>query len=539
MPLTPRLEKPHPTPWGRISMGFPLRALFLVAVLVAAGVSGLPSATWAAQQIAVDPTSYDFGDLLVGETSTAATFSVTNEGDATLTISELLVGVGFAIQSEDCVGTLGVGAGCTVEVQFLPFSGGTYSETLQITSDDPSNGVLTVDLSGTGVKPDISVSPLSINFGNVGVGSTSAPGTVTVQNGGNAGLEMGTMSLTGSGSGHFSISSDTCSGGTVAVSGQCTLQVVMEPGSTGTKTATLPILSSDQETPVVNVGLSGVGVVSNIAVSPVSIDFGDVEVGAASLPATVTVDNLGAGGLAMGTLALSGADAGQFAIDTDTCSGETVPASGQCTVTLSMAPSTAGPKAATLPVLSNDPETPEVGVALVGTGTTASGANANPSAPQLLFPANGATGVATTVEFRWQAATDADSDPLTYAFVLCGNDDFSGCSGEPVNALFSLHRGPAGWGGLTAGFLVLGFLWPRAGGRRGAALLIAGALALGTLGLPGCAEEDPGPGGEVPPPGITHTESGLAPNTTYFWKVVVDDGQGGSTESAVFSFTTE
>jgi hypothetical protein len=38
---------------------------------------------------------------------------------------------------------------------------------------------------------------------------------------------------------------------------------------------------------------------------------------------------------------------------------------------------------------------------------------------------------------------------------------------------------------------------------------------------------------------MIHTESGLSSNTKYYWKVSASDGNGGETESTVWSFTTE
>ena len=37
---------------------------------------------------------------------------------------------------------------------------------------------------------------------------------------------------------------------------------------------------------------------------------------------------------------------------------------------------------------------------------------------------------------------------------------------------------------------------------------------------------------------VAHTVTTLKPNTTYYWKVVADDGKGGMTESDDYSFTT-
>src|SRR5262249_40918910 len=85
--------------------------------------------------------------------------------------------------------------------------------------------------------PVVSVSPSSFNFGNQPVDHASAAQVFTVQNTGNAGLQM-----SGAGaSGDFAVSSDTCTGTTVAPGGTCTISVTFTPTQTGGRTGTLMI----------------------------------------------------------------------------------------------------------------------------------------------------------------------------------------------------------------------------------------------------------------------------------------------------------
>jgi hypothetical protein len=109
--------------------------------------------------------------------------------------------------------------------------------------------------------PDISVSPVSFDFGNVNVGSTSAPQTFTISNTGDADLEIGTISITGTDASEFCIQNDNCSGQTVAPLGSCTFDVVFSPTSGAEKSANLEIPSNDPDTPMLNVPLSGTAVV--------------------------------------------------------------------------------------------------------------------------------------------------------------------------------------------------------------------------------------------------------------------------------------
>jgi hypothetical protein len=71
----------------------------------------------------------------------------------------------------------------------------------------------------------------------------------------------------------------------------------------------------------------------------------------------------------MGTLALGGTDPTQFALQGDTCSSQTLPATGTCTVGAVFSPTTQGAKNAILNLPSDDWDTPNVEVSLTGTGT--------------------------------------------------------------------------------------------------------------------------------------------------------------------------
>jgi hypothetical protein len=69
---------------------------------------------------------------------------------------------------------------------------------------------------------------------------------------------------------------------------------------------------------------------------------------------------------------------------------------------------------------------------------------------------------------------------------------------------------------------------------------IAGSAAL--LVLISCLVSCGGGGGGTPPVPLTADRTAvlttLAPATTYYWKIVSSDGFGGSSQSAIWSFTT-
>jgi len=111
--------------------------------------------------------------------------------------------------------------------------------------------------------PEITVTPLSLDFGSVNVGLSSDPQEVTISNDGNVTLSIGDISLTGANASEFTKSQDedTCSGHVLSPGESCTLEVLFSPASIGIKTATLSIPSNDLNENPVLVNLSGIGYV--------------------------------------------------------------------------------------------------------------------------------------------------------------------------------------------------------------------------------------------------------------------------------------
>jgi len=161
-----------------------------------------------------------------------------------------------------------------------------------------------------------------------------------------------------------------------------------------------------------------------VSVSPLSWDFGAVNVGTESLPLTVTVANTGCANLSLGTLYLSGSDAAQFRIQNDQCSNQTIPPGGSRTVEVVFKPTSVGTKTATLVIPSNDPERPQVEVSLTGTGVV----------PTLSVdaggPYTGRVGVAITL----RASASGGLPPYSFAWDLDGDGQFGDAQGDEVTS---------------------------------------------------------------------------------------------------------
>jgi len=265
-----------------------------------------------------------------------------------------------------------------------------YTESVDFPMQNPYQGTYSGNVDAFVTKlgdPDITVTPTSLDFGSVAVGSSRPAQTVTVRNHGCSSLTIGTITLGGTNAGEFATQNDNCSGQSLAPGASATLQVVFNPTSAGAKTATLSIPSNDPDEDPFNVPLSGTGTQPNITVNPTSIDFGSVQVGSSSAPTTVTVTNDGTANLNVGTISLGGVNADQFAIQNDNCSGQTLAPGGSATVQVVFSPTLAGAKTATMAIPSDDRDEATVNVALSGTGTPAAPAPGPRASPTMHTPA--------------------------------------------------------------------------------------------------------------------------------------------------------
>jgi PKD repeat protein len=166
--------------------------------------------------------------LIVGQVSTQS-FQVINSGGTTLNGS-VTATLPFAIQSGS---PFSVAPGQTgqVQVSFSPLSSGSFSNVAVFTSN---GGNSTNAVTGNAVTaPQLSVSPASLNFGTIAVGSNAQAGFVVTNQGG-ATLTNGVATIS---AGPFSIVSGTPFN--LPGFGATNLVVRFAPGSAGSFTNTV------------------------------------------------------------------------------------------------------------------------------------------------------------------------------------------------------------------------------------------------------------------------------------------------------------
>ena len=315
----------------------------------------------------VAPTSLDFGSVTTGTTSTSQDVTVTNTGQADLTVTGATLGGTdsgqFTITGNTCTTVVAAGT-CTISVAFAPTAAAPASATLDVAHNAAASPSV-VTLGGTGVLPGplAAVAPASLAFGSATTATTSASQDVTVTNNGATDLVVTGATLMGTDPGEFTIPIVTNTCGTVAPAGSCTIGVAFAPTTAGAKSATLSIAHNAPGSPS-TVTLTGTGVAPVPLTTfslPTSQDLGSKAVGASALK-TVLVTNTGPAPL---FITSATAPAPFSTVTLGTCAAQ-VNVGKTCKLNVTFAPTTVGLATQTLTVESSN--APTQTMTLTGTG---------------------------------------------------------------------------------------------------------------------------------------------------------------------------
>lgn len=106
--------------------------------------------------ISIVPLAYDFGEVELGSSSTVFV-SISNEGDANLTVNDISLQSGlcedFSVALVSLPLVIPHEGPEDVEITYTPSAVGSCSGVLEITSDDPDEPVVEIELSGIGIEP--------------------------------------------------------------------------------------------------------------------------------------------------------------------------------------------------------------------------------------------------------------------------------------------------------------------------------------------------------------------------------------------------
>lgn len=334
---------------------------------VSVSLSGAGVAT-PAPSIALVPASLDFGTVTVGG-STSLTTSVQNGGTAPLLVSGVALDPWTSAVftwSPAATFTVPASGSTTVTVTFSPTAAKAETGTVVFTSNAATSPT-SLAVSGTGqapAAPKIAVSPASLVFGTVAVGTPSSQ-TFTISNQGAAALS-GTIARANGTSAEFTSSPTAFD---VAAGGSQDVTATYTPADAGGDAGSLVVASNDASNPTVSVAVSGTGAATPtpaVALEPTSLAFGAVLIGGSSSLAA-QVRNVGTAALAVTSIALCGGTSGEY-----TWSAPSVPFAlapgGSADLTVAYAPADAGTDSGCLVVSSDDPSSPAVNLGVSGTG---------------------------------------------------------------------------------------------------------------------------------------------------------------------------
>ena len=391
-------------------------------------------------------TTLNFGSETIGSASTPQTVTVSNSGTAALTISSISDDdpADFPI-TDNCGGTVAIGATCDITVTFTPTRRGAVSGTLTLSSSatQPTQRLV---LTGTGTAPPaLVINPSSFTFGATATGTLMTQ-SATITNNGDDDLVVGQSTFSNQ---DFSFNTDSCSGQTLAANQSCNVIVAFAPSSVASVSGSLSIASNDPSAPTV-ASLSGTGEApAALVVTPANLDFGEVALGSTK-NLTLTLSNNGGGttDIAISSVIPLTTD---YSLPADNCSGQSLAGGASCTVTVRFSPNASGPDNTDLTISHSLSASSPTTVGLIGTGGTPV-AYITPSSIDFGDVAVNTLSSATVV-----TVGDSSASNLVIARIESDDPEFrifeDTCSGQTVNGgnqcTFKVATLPTALGGIS------------------------------------------------------------------------------------------
>jgi len=218
----------------------------------------------------VTPASVDFAQMELGQQD-RADVTLANPGPSACTVTALDTSGSndFRLDPVPITPvTIPGGNDETVTVTYAPTTRGVASGTLTLSSDDPASPAA-VALSGEGTACELTVTPTSLDFGAVDVGTPldQTTDTITVENTGNSACLIDTIDSSGA---RFFTSTDGARGlgaRSLDVNETDTIEVIFDTRRAGitTYTGTVTLSSNDPGNPTQTVTVSGSGAVATTA----------------------------------------------------------------------------------------------------------------------------------------------------------------------------------------------------------------------------------------------------------------------------------
>ena len=263
--------------------------------------------------------------------------------------------VGLAIDNSDHL----IAVGTTNSLEY-PTTAGSFEPQLPPPASTHSSPVHTfitkIDLSTA--APSVCFDQFSVDFGNVNA-NQSATQTVHLTNCGNANLNLDNITSTDP----TVVPTAACS--SLAPGAVCPITLTYTPISSNAASGTVTVTDNAVTVPQ-SITFAGQGIASKISPASNPFSLGHILVGNRGPATTLFIYNQGQAALVISNVVLNGP---AFSIASNNCTSSPTPYG--CSIQLTFAPTVAGVNNGSLVISSNDPVTPKLTVALVGTGDSA------------------------------------------------------------------------------------------------------------------------------------------------------------------------
>ena len=318
--------------------------------------------------------------------------------------------------------------GALAEIAGSPF--GTAAGVARNIAIAPARGA-TSPISGP--LPQFETS--SVVFADTSVTTTSATFVERLVNNGQQNLIISSISISGLNSTDFT-QANSC--GPVLIPGAfCSVSLNFKPSATGTRQAAL-VVTDNGPGGTQSAALTGSGRVALPALTlvPSTLTFSTILAGTTSAAQSVSVMNSGAAALTVSSVALTGANPGDFTFGNGCAAA--VPVTASCTIAVTFSPLAGGQRTAQLLLTDNAPGSPHT-VSLTGGATN----------PFVLSTSGSASPAATITA----GSTAQFSMQLSTALGVSGSVQLQ-CSGVPQSATCSIPASVAISGGTITPFTV-------------------------------------------------------------------------------------
>jgi hypothetical protein len=322
--------------------------------------------------------SHDFGTVLLGQSSSVQ-LTIRNAGTGDLIVSDIYNSAGeFVVTSAPSLPfAVTPGSNRDFTLTFTPALAGLYSETLNITSDDPDSyeNPYTITVRGYGETPIPVIDVLHgftqlpngsgiYFFGHVQEGDSQTE-IFTIENDGTSPLIISGILLTDGYTDQFNVDFSIPP---IAPGGSDTFAISFEPTYTGDKWATVTIVNNDPDDDPFTFrveGVVGFPPVVNIEVREGGLTypdgstydgFGTVQVGSSSGPVMFYIWNNGPDELVIPNIVMTGGDILDFDLDLNSTDlNVPIPPGGFTVFTVTFIPSSEGTRWLDLSINYNDP----------------------------------------------------------------------------------------------------------------------------------------------------------------------------------------